>query len=65
LKVYSPRDSIKGAFQVGLIPDDTKWLEMLETRNLTSHIYNEKMAETVYSRLRDYLPLLKNLIETF
>jgi nucleotidyltransferase substrate binding protein (TIGR01987 family) len=63
VRVYSPKDAIKGAFQVGLIEDDSKWLAMIETRNLTSHVYNETMAERVYASLKDYIPLLKKLIK--
>lgn len=63
VRVYSPRDAIKGVFQVGLIEDDSKWLEMIETRNLTSHVYKEEMAEKVYAALADYIPLIKKLIE--
>lgn len=63
VKVYAPRDIIKSAFQVKIIPEDTLWLDMLEIRNLTSHIYNEKIAETVYSKLSSCLPLIDNLIK--
>lgn len=61
LKVYSPRDVIKEAFRVSLIGDEPEWLKMIETRNLTSHVYLEDMAERVYASLSKYLPLLKNL----
>lgn len=61
IRVYSPRDAIKEAFRVGLIEDDPNWLKMMETRNLTSHVYNEKMAETIYKSLPQYLELLKKL----
>jgi len=63
VRAYSPKDAIKGAFQVGLIEENTKWLEMIETRNLTSHVYKEAMAEKVYSSLAGYIPLIKKLIK--
>ena len=63
VRVYSPKDAIKGAFQVGLIEEDPKWLEMIETRNLTSHVYKEAMAEKVYSSLGGYIPLIKKLVK--
>ena len=63
VRVYSPKDAIKGAFQVGLIEEDPKWLEMIETRNLTSHVYKEAMAEKVYSSLAGYIPLIKKLVK--
>ena len=42
IRVFSPKDAIKGAFQNGLIPEDLKWLEMIETRNLTTYILMKK-----------------------
>lgn len=63
LRVYSPRDAVKSAFQVGLIGDDIKWIEMIETRNLTSHVYNEEIAEKVYKSISSYLPLIRKLVD--
>jgi nucleotidyltransferase substrate binding protein (TIGR01987 family) len=60
---YSPRDVIRSSFQVGLIENDPKWLEMIITRNLTSHMYNEAMAEKVYASLSVYLPLFEKLVK--
>lgn len=59
--VYSPRDAIRVAFQNGLIGDDPKWLQMVETRNQSSHAYGEPLAEQVYSKLSSYLPLFETL----
>jgi nucleotidyltransferase substrate binding protein (TIGR01987 family) len=63
LLVYSPRDAFRGAFQVGLIENEPGWLEMVETRNLTAHVYDEKLAEEVYDSLSAYLPLFQKLAE--
>lgn len=61
--IYFPKDAIRGAFSAGIIDDDPRWFEMIKTRNLTSHVYNEDMAEGVYNELANYLPLIKNLIK--
>jgi nucleotidyltransferase substrate binding protein (TIGR01987 family) len=61
--IYSPKDAIRGAFQVKLIDNDPKWLDMVETRNETAHIYNEEMAEKVYGKLPKYPPLIEKLIK--
>ena len=63
VRVDTPRDTFKEAFQIGMIDDDPGWLEMIKTRNMTSHIYNEKMAEGVYAVLPAYLPLFKKLVD--
>src|SRR3989337_3793326 len=44
ITVYSPRDSLRSAFQIGLIGETPAWLGMIELRNLTSHTYNEAIA---------------------
>lgn len=62
INLYFPRDVIRNAAQAGII-NSSKWLKMIETRNITSHIYNENMAEKVYNELPDYIPLIKELIE--
>jgi nucleotidyltransferase substrate binding protein (TIGR01987 family) len=59
VEVYSPRDSVRTAFQLGLIREHPDWFRMLEDRNLTSHTYNEATAETIYSHLPTYLRLIR------
>ena len=61
--LYFPKDTFRSAFQAGLINDDPGWLEMVDTRNKTSHLYNEKMADEIYKLLPGYLPMIKRLIE--
>lgn len=61
--LHFPKDTIRSAFQAGLIEDDPKWLEMVDTRNMTSHLYKEAMAEKVYKLLPAYVPLIKKLVD--
>lgn len=49
----SPKAAIRFAFQRGFINHDELWLKMLEDRNLTSHTYNEALAERIYQAVRD------------
>lgn len=62
--VYSPRESVKGAFQAGLIEEDSAWLEMIELRNLTSHTYNESTAEEIYDALPGVLERCRELLNS-
>lgn len=62
-RVLFPKDAIKEAFRARIISDGDGWLDMLDTRNMTSHIYNEAMAEKVYARLAGYVPLFGKLID--
>jgi len=64
--VKSPRDSIKKAFETGLITDGHGWLKMMEDRNLTSHAYDEETAKEIEKLIRqEHYKLLKELFTTF
>lgn len=45
--LFGSRDTIREAFSTGLIEEGEGWIEMLKDRNLTSHAYNENMAEKI------------------
>ena len=57
----SPRGCFEEAFKLGLVQDDPIWLDMLDTRNLTVHTYDEKYAKTVYKKLPKYGKALRKL----
>ena len=59
----SPRSCIKEAYRVGVINYEPKWLEALNLRNTIAHIYNEKMAEEVYSKIPEIKEIFKQLKE--
>ena len=44
-EIYGSRDATREAFQLGLIEDGELWMKMIQSRNLTSHIYDESTAE--------------------
>jgi nucleotidyltransferase substrate binding protein (TIGR01987 family) len=62
LNVKSPRESIKQAFQIGLIDDGHIWIDGLADRNLTVHTYDEKLADKMVKDIANlYFPELKKL----
>jgi nucleotidyltransferase substrate binding protein (TIGR01987 family) len=62
--VKSPRESIKQSFQIGLIENGHIWIDALENRNLTTHTYNEKIAEKLSSDITNlFLPELKKIYD--
>ncbi|MBI4000729.1 MAG: nucleotidyltransferase substrate binding protein [Nitrospira defluvii] len=63
VEVFSPRDSLRTGFQLGIIQERQEWFRMLEDRNLTSHTYNEATAESIYSHLRGYLELVRSALD--
>lgn len=59
-EVKSPRQSIKTAFEFGLIEDGKTWLEALEKRNLASYTYDDAILEELEDLiLHTYYPLLE------
>jgi nucleotidyltransferase substrate binding protein (TIGR01987 family) len=64
--VESPRDTIKQAFQAGLLDDGHVWIEALKDRNLTVYTYEEKIAAAVEQKIRNsYFPALLSLFRKF
>lgn len=60
--VKSPRETVKQAFQIGLIDNGHTWIDALSNRNLTTHTYDEELAEKMIKEiLRTYLPELDNM----
>ncbi|MEJ5299601.1 MAG: HI0074 family nucleotidyltransferase substrate-binding subunit [Thermodesulforhabdaceae bacterium] len=59
----SPRSCIREFFSLGLISEEEIQIlfRMLEDRNLTVHTYLEEIAEEIYSRLGEYVGLLKDI----
>jgi nucleotidyltransferase substrate binding protein (TIGR01987 family) len=59
----SPKTVLREAFSAGLIKDDELWLAMLNDRNSTSHIYNEKLAIEICDHIQSkYILALEHLI---
>jgi len=63
IEIVSPKDSIRVAAQLGLIENVEMWFDFLDARNMSSHIYDEKMAEVVYQQAKKFLPEVERLIE--
>ncbi|WP_296618230.1 nucleotidyltransferase substrate binding protein [Marivirga sp.] len=51
------RDATREAFQLNLVSDGKIWMDMIGSRNKTSHTYDEDIANEIYHRiLNDYYP---------
>ncbi len=58
----SPKATLQAALELGLIEDGNSWTELHRMRNLTTHTYDESLAEEVYSFVCQVgLPLLEQL----
>lgn len=64
-EVKSPRETIKQAFQIGIIDNGHVWIDALSDRNLTTHTYDEELANKMIIEILDlYLPELRKMHET-
>lgn len=56
--LFGSKNAVKEAFNVGLISKGDIWLDMIKSRNLTSHIYDEKEVLAILEIiLNDYFPV--------
>jgi nucleotidyltransferase substrate binding protein (TIGR01987 family) len=51
----SPRETIRIAFEQGLIGDYAVWSYMLSAKNITSHNYNQNLADKVFQSIKKNL----------
>ena len=58
----SPREIFKTAYNVGFLPEDKIWLEMLEKRNEATHVYDEEEATRLATLVFEkYVPAFTKL----
>ena len=51
--IYGSRDATKEAFKLDLIHAGEVWMDMIKNRNLTSHTYNEAVAEKIANAIKN------------
>jgi nucleotidyltransferase substrate binding protein (TIGR01987 family) len=62
IQADSPRLVIKEAFKTKLIKDGQGWIDMLEDRNKTPHLYDESQALKIYNKIKEnHLKLLEDI----
>jgi nucleotidyltransferase substrate binding protein (TIGR01987 family) len=67
--ITGSRDATREAFQRGLIVDGEGWMEMIVSRNQTSHTYQQKVADEIaghitgryFQLFRDFLQKMNSL----
>ena len=61
-KIYGSRDATREAFKYELIKNGDIWMEMIKSRNKTSHTYNEETVQEITKAiLTDYYTEFKKL----
>lgn len=62
--IAGSRDAVRSAFALGLVPDGEVWMDMIDTRNKTSHVYDEPMLEIFVEKIRGrYTPAILAFVE--
>jgi nucleotidyltransferase substrate binding protein (TIGR01987 family) len=60
--VKSPREAIKIAIQAEILVDGQVWMDALDDRNLTTHIYDELIIAEIVSKIKqEYWPAMEQL----
>ena len=63
--INSPKSVMKKAYADGLIDDESVWIDLLNARKSTSHIYDEGTANEVFEKIKGtYYPAFCSLIES-
>lgn len=60
----SPKEILKQAYKINWIQDEDKWLRLLECRNMTTHIYDEELAENIAHEIIINFPLLQETYQS-
>ncbi|CAN1562272.1 HI0074, nucleotidyltransferase substrate binding protein, HI0074 family [Flavobacteriaceae bacterium] len=67
--LFGSKIAVKEAFNVGLISNGDVWFDMIKSRNLTSHIYDESEVLAILEIiLNDYFPVFidfENKMKTY
>ena len=59
--ITGSRDATREAFNKGLITDGDGWMEMIKSRNKSSHTYNQETADEIVKKIcDDYADLFNN-----
>jgi nucleotidyltransferase substrate binding protein (TIGR01987 family) len=52
--LFGSKNVARKAFEVGLVDDGPIWMDMVKSRNLTSHTYNEATTKQIINAIVDH-----------
>lgn len=52
--ITGSKDATREAFQMNLIEDGETWMEMIISRNQSSHTYNEAIAKEIVNQIKSH-----------
>ncbi len=50
-EIYGSKDTVRKSFNIGLIENGDIWIDMINSRNLTSHTYNLETADEILDKV--------------
>jgi len=51
ITTYGSKDATREAFKAELITNGDVWMEMIESRNKTSHTFNQETADEIFTKI--------------
>lgn len=64
--LFGSKNVAREAFKTGLINNGEVWMRMIESRNLTTHTYNEETTRQILTAIKDeYVDAFLSLNERF
>jgi nucleotidyltransferase substrate binding protein (TIGR01987 family) len=64
--IFGSKDATRRAFSAGLIRDGEIWMEMIQSRNRSTHTYNEKIANEIADLIvNDYFGAFEKFEQRF
>lgn len=64
--ILGSKSTVREAFKLGLLKEGEIWMDMIQSRNQTSHTYNTTLAEqVVFDIVHKYFHQFKEIIEIF
>lgn len=65
-ELFGAKNVAREAFKTGLIADGDIWMRMIESRNLTSHTYNEETTTQILTAIKgEYFGAFQSLSDRF
>lgn len=49
--IYGSKDATREAFSAGLISNGDIWMDMIKSRNKTTHTYNQETADDIFMKI--------------
>jgi nucleotidyltransferase substrate binding protein (TIGR01987 family) len=49
--IFGSKDATREAFSAGLIHNGELWMDMINSRNKTTHTYNQETADAIYNKI--------------